>query len=230
VLGGHTGEGKTTMALAIARAVALREEFLGWHGSGGRVLVIDAEQGLKTIKRRLREAGLEQCEAIDYVRVPDGLSLDSDAEHAGMVEALLADGDYALVLADPLYKLHSGDSNDERQAVELMRRFDAWRERYGFALLLAVHLRKPPQGASSRSTSSSAPRPTSAEVVVGLQRVREGYSRLYFFKDRDGDLPIGAAWGPLFDREQGFRRDPDDEKPKQTAGEVIASCLPLSPP
>jgi hypothetical protein len=129
-------------------------------------------------------------------------------------------------LPDP----HSGDSNDERQAVELMRRFDAWRERYGFALLLAVHLRKPPQGASSRSTSSSAPRPTSAEVVVGLQRVREGYSRLYFFKDRDGDLPIGAAWGPLFDREQGFRRDPDDEKPKQTAGEVIASCLPLSPP
>ena len=135
------------MALAIARAVALREEFLGWRGAGGRALVIDAEQGLKTIKRRLREAGLAECEAIDYVRVPDGLSLDSDAEHAAMVEALLADGDYALVLADPLYKLHSGDSNDERQAVELMKRFDAWRERYGFALLLPVHLRKPPQGA-----------------------------------------------------------------------------------
>ena len=114
VLGGHTGEGKTTMAIAIARAVALEEDFLGWRGSGGRVLVIDAEQGLKTIKRRLREAGLEECEAIDYVRVPDGLSLDSSDDDAKAVEALLAEGGYALVLADPLYKLHAGDSNDER--------------------------------------------------------------------------------------------------------------------
>jgi RecA-family ATPase len=135
------------MALSIARAVALEGEFLGWRGAGGRVLVIDAEPGLKTVKRRLREAGLEECEAIDYVRVPDGLSLDSNDEHAARVEALIAEGDYALVLADPLYKLHSGDSNDERQAVELMKRFDAWRERYGFALLLPVHLRKPPQNA-----------------------------------------------------------------------------------
>ena len=65
------------------------------------MLVIDAEQGLKTIKRRLHEARLEECEAIDYVRVPDGLSLDSNDEHAAMVEALLAEGDYALVFADP---------------------------------------------------------------------------------------------------------------------------------
>ena len=51
-----------------------------------------------------------------------------------------------------------------------------------------------------------------AEVVLGLQRVRDGYAKLHFLKDRDGDLPIGAAWGLLFDREQGFRRDPNDGK------------------
>jgi len=65
--------------------------------------------------------------------------------------------------------------------------------------------------------------------VVGLQRVRDGYSRLLFFKDRDGDLPIGAAWGLLFDRERGYRRDPDDEKPKQTAAEVISELLERQP-
>ena len=231
VLGGHTGEGKTTMALAIARSVALEDEFLSWRGGGGRVLVIDAEQGLKTIKRRLREADLDDCEAIDYVRVPDGLSLDSSEEDAAAVEALLTKCDYALVLADPLYKLHSGDSNDERQAVELMKRFDAWRERYGFALLLPVHLRKPPLGAkfSIHEFFGSSAYQRGAEVVVGLQRVRDGYSRLHFFKDRDGDLPIGAAWGLLFDREQGFRRDPEDEKPKRTASEVIAELLEAQP-
>jgi hypothetical protein len=49
--------------------------------------------------------------------------------------------------------------------------------------------------------------------VLGLQRVRAGYGRLHFFKDRDGDLPIGSRWGVLFDPEQGFRRDPKDAAP-----------------
>ena len=65
VIGAHTGEGKTTITLALVRAVVLGETFLDWRGAGGRALVIDAEQGLKTIKRRLREAGLDDCEAVD---------------------------------------------------------------------------------------------------------------------------------------------------------------------
>ena len=56
-----------------------------------------------------------------------------------------------------------------------------------------------------------------AEAVLGLQRVSDGYSKLHFLKDRDGDLPIGSAWGLLFSREEGFRRDPNDEKPRETA-------------
>lgn len=50
-----------------------------------------------------------------------------------------------------------------------------------------------------------------AEVVLGVRRPRAGYAHLHFFKDRDGDLPVGERWGLLFDREDGFRRDPDDE-------------------
>lgn len=57
VLGGQTGEGKTTLGLQIIAAIATGSELLGWAGREGRVLVIDAEQGLRTIKRRLREAG-----------------------------------------------------------------------------------------------------------------------------------------------------------------------------
>src|SRR5829696_4020806 len=112
-----------------------------------------------------------------------------------------------------------------------MKRFDAWRERYGFALLLPVHLRKPPVGAkfSIHEFFGSSAYQRGAEVVVGVQRVRDGYSRLHFLKDREGDLPVPEAWGLLFDREHGFRRDPDDEKPKQTAAEVIAELLEAQP-
>jgi hypothetical protein len=231
VLGGHTGEGKTTAGLAIVAAVACGESFLDWRGAGGRALVIDAEQGLKTIKRRLREAGLDRCEYVDLARTPDGLSLNSCDEHVAAVEEALTGKDYAVVLADPLYKLHSGDSNAEREAVDLMRRFDAWREQFAFALVLLVHCRKPPPGSkfTMHEFFGSSAYLRGAEVVVGLQRLRAGYSRLHFFKDRDGDLPVGEAWGLLFDREHGFRRDPDDGKPRETAPDKVRALLEEEP-
>ena len=215
VLGGHTGEGKTTMTLELVRAVVSRGEFLEWEGAGGRALVLDAEQGLATVKRRLREAGLEERDDVDYVRIPDGLSLDSDPRHVAAVEETLERGNYVLVVADPLYKLHRGDSNDEREAVDLMRRFDGWRERYGFALAVPVHCRKPIPGTkfSIHDIFGSSAYVRGADVVLGLHRVSDGYARLHFLKDRDGDLPIGTSWGLLFSREEGYRRDPNDGKP-----------------
>jgi AAA domain len=216
VLGGHTGEGKTTLALQIVRAVVLGRELLNWRGAGVvRALVLDAEQGLKTIKRRLAEAGLADSELVDYVRVPDGLELDSNEEHVAEVERLVAGGGYALVCADPLYKLHAGDSNAEREAVDLMRRFDAWREAYRFALLLPVHCRKPQPGTrfSIHDLFGSSAYVRGAEVVLGLQRTGDGAALLHWLKDRDGDLPVGTRWRLLFDRERGFRRDPKDGEP-----------------
>jgi AAA domain len=214
VVGAHTGEGKTTIALQIVRAVVAGEEFLDWHGrSGQRALVIDAEQGLKTIKRRLREAALEETDLVDYLRVPDGLGLDSNEQDIAEVEAILAAGGYGIVAADPLYKLHDGNSNDEREAVNLMRRFDAWRDAFGFALLLPVHLRKPIPGEkfSIHDVFGSSAYVRGAEVVLGLRRVSNGFAELSFFKDRDGDLPVGDKWGLIFDHESGFRRAPEDE-------------------
>jgi hypothetical protein len=215
ILGGHTGEGKTTAALWLVRAVSTAAAFLDWQGAGGRALVLDAEQGLATVKRRLLEVGLNQCDEVDYVRVPDGLELDSDERHMAEVERVLEVGRYAVVVADPLYKLHSGDSNAEREAVDLMKRFDHWREAFRFALVLPVHCRKPLPGTkfSIHDLFGSSAYVRGAEVVLGLQRVGDGYSRLHFLKDRDGDLPIGDRWGLLFDRQDGYRRDPKDAGP-----------------
>jgi hypothetical protein len=215
ILGGHTGEGKTTAALWLVRAVTDAAEFLDWTGAGGRALVLDAEQGLATVKRRLREVGLGDSELVDYVRVPDGLALDSDKRQVAEVERVLEAGRYSVVVADPLYKLHTGDSNAEREAVDLMRRFDRWREAFRFALVLPVHCRKPLPGTkfSIHDLFGSSAYVRGAEVVLGLQRVGDGYSRLHFLKDRDGDLPIGDRWGLLFDRQDGYRRDPKDAGP-----------------
>ena len=232
VIGGATGSGKTTFSMQVLKAVVLGEALLDWTGPGeARALVVDAEQGLKTCKRVLHQAGLAEREDVDYVRVPDGLKLDSSEPQVEAVEQALEQGDYALVLCDPLYKLHSGDSNAEREAVDLMRRLDHWRERFQFGLVLPMHLRKRPVGAKFTLDEffGSSAYLRGAEVVVGLDRLRDGYARLHLLKDRDGDLPVPEAWGLFFDREQGFRRDPEDGKPKQTAKDKVRELLEAQP-
>jgi len=211
LIGAHTGHGKTTLAFAMIKAVVTKSAFLDWTGAGGRALVIDAEQGLRTIKRRLREAGLDDSEAVHYVQVPDGLALDKDQAEADAIETILQTGRYDLVLLDPLYKLHTGDSNSEREAVDLMRRLDRWRETYRFALVLVTHTRKPPPlGArfTMHEFFGSGAYLRGAEVILGLQMIKAGFSKLHFFKDRDGDLPVGTSRGLLFDRAAGFTRAP----------------------
>jgi hypothetical protein len=187
------------------------------------VLVVDAEQGKRTIVRRLREARLDEREDLDYVLAPGGLGLGSDPDDERALEQIL-NGGYDLVVLDPLYKLHVGDSNDERQAVDLMKHLDGARDRFGFALIIAAHLRKPFRGGSTMTIHElfgSSAYVRGAEVVIGLQRMAAGRARIGFLKDRDGDLPIGARWKLRFDREQGFRRDPDDNQPS-TREQVIA--------
>ncbi len=232
LIGAHTGQGKTTLGLQMLKAVVTQGDFLGWTGAGGLALVIDAEQGLRTIKRRLREAGLEHSEAVDYIRVPGGLSLDKNAEEATALEAAFASRPYDVVYFDPLYKLHAGDSNSEREAVDLMRLLDQWRETHGFALLMATHTRKPP-ATGARFTMheffGSGAYLRGAEVILGLEFLRAGYSRLHFFKDRDGDLPTGDRWGLLFGRETGFTRDPHDGEKRLTAPDKIKEVLLATP-
>jgi len=228
LIGGHTGEGKTTLALAFLAAILDGREMLGFTGRGGvRALLLDAEQGAKSLKRRLRETGLDAADRLDVIRVPDGLPTYADPRHVAEFDRILRAGEYSVVVADPLYKLHAGDSNAEREAVDLMRHFDAWRDELGFALALPIHCRKPlpQQKFSIHDLFGSSAYVRGAEVVLGLQRVRDGYSKLHFLKDRDGDLPIGEKWGLLFDREEGFRRDPDDGEKKQTAADRIQELL-----
>ncbi|MBA2383680.1 MAG: hypothetical protein H0V68_03325 [Actinobacteria bacterium] len=71
-----------------------------------------------------------------------------------------------------------------------------------------------------------------AENVLGIQLLHEGYSRLYFWKLRDGDdsFPVGGdPWGLLFDRDQGFRRDPADTAPARDVAHEVEDYLLAHP-
>jgi hypothetical protein len=228
LLGAPKNAGKTTMLTRMAKAVHYGEPFLEWEGHKSKVLFIDAEQGLKSVKVKLRSAGVDGT--LDYLRVPAGLALNSDPQHAEAVAGILARG-YDLVVVDPLYKLHRGDSNEERGMVDLMRLFDEWRTEFHFALLMASHTRKDFAGRQLQMADifGSSGVIWGAEIIIGLERLSPGYSRLHFFADRDGDLPLGEAWGLLFDQDDGYRRDPKDGEGKRSCKDKVRDLLTDQP-
>jgi hypothetical protein len=230
LIGGHTGRGKTSLILGLLKAMLTRTPYLGFepHTQTPRILVIDAEQGIRTIKRRLRETDLHDRDDLVYLCVPGGITLDTSAAERAALDAYLRDGQFDVVVASPLYKLHNGDSNEERAAVDLMKLFDRWRDLYGFASIFEMHCRKPPPvGAhlTMHDFFGSSAYLRGAEIVIGIDRLRPGASRLYFFKDRDGDLPCGEPWNLTFDRETGFARDLTTKQTKPTVLAKVTACL-----
>jgi AAA domain/DnaB-like helicase N terminal domain len=215
---GDTGHGKTTFVLQAVRAVLAGEELLEYRGIGaGRALVVDAEQGLRSIKRVLREVRLAERDDVVYVHAPDGLALDSEPAHRAALERLIAAHEPVVVVLDPYYKCHRGEANEERAVVDLMRELDAMRAQYGFGLILPAHPRKEALGREGyrrltlHDVAGSGALTRGAEVVVALERLAHGYARLRVLKDRDGDLPVGEAIGLVFDRDEGFRLDPREQ-------------------
>jgi hypothetical protein len=243
VIGAGTGAGKTTMCMRIIRAIVLREKFLEWRGQleNARALVLDLEQGRRSIKRTLRDAGLDECEAVDYVEIPDGLSIDRHDMQQEWLYRLLHDGRYDVVMFDPLYKLHDADANDEQAMIRLMKMVDGWRTEFGFALLIPAHLRKADKTGRSKPTiddiAGSGTIVRGAEVVLGLELMSGiaegsdgiGKSRLHFWKDRDGDLPTGTSWMLSFKPTPSFGFVRDEEAGRTTKQRLVRKLAEAYP-
>ncbi len=226
VLGGKSGEGKTSFTMGVVKAVADGSDFMGWKGCGGTVLIFDLEQGRRTIQKLLKRNGLDETDNVRYFPIPDGLALEHNETQAAWMLGKIIEWQPVLVILDPLYKAHAGDSNDERAMVDMMRKIDKWRSDHGFCLWIPMHLRKTDPKSPDPSMDDifgSGSLTRGAEVVLGLRKNAPGKSTLYFWKDRDGDLHEESKWKLLFTMEDGFERDPEDKGPP--AEEVIARAF-----
>jgi hypothetical protein len=245
IVAAYTGYGKTTWSMWLLKSILAQTEFLNWtgQGNGSRALVLDVEQGRWTIKHRFKEVGLLDMDSkVDLIPVPDGLSLDANEHQCDDIEGILKAGHYDVVLADPFYKLHATSMNDETRALNLMRRFDAWRDDYGFAMVIPMHCRKPLPGMkwSMNDISGSATLTHGADIILGLERTAKNYSRLHWWKDREGYTgALLETWGMHFYPDSGFTRDKRDleehplwtrvrseleRKPGQTIAELMTAC------
>jgi hypothetical protein len=214
---GDTGHGKTSFALQMLATILHGDEMLGYRGAGrGPVMVVDLEQGIRSIKRGLRESQLAEDDGCLHVSVPDGLALDQDADHVRALATACAEHAPIAVLLDPYYKAHRADEpNAARPVIDLMRILDALRTVFGFALILPAHPRKDVAGArdgarklSLHDVAGSGALTWGVETVLAVERMGHGYARLRYLKDRDGDLPIGDSIGMLYDKATGFHLDP----------------------
>lgn len=221
VIGAPTGEGKTTLALQAVKSLITGEPFLeaGWTPphKNCRALLVDLEQGKTTLQRRLFEAGLETSERLDVLWEPNGIALDTREEDRAMVRDVIAEGRYDMVVFDPLYQMHAGSGNDQLVATRVLESLEQWRREFNCALIVPMHMRKPhPQAGNKISKNEIAGlgdwlRPF--EVVLGLQVMSAGSSRLWFFKDRNGDGPaLNSFWWLSFDRDKGFARTKKEER------------------
>lgn len=213
IIVGDTGHGKTTLALQVCAAILTGDELLGYQGAGaGPVMFVDVEQGLRSIKRGLRESGLHDRDDVIYVAQPDGLELDRNEHHRQALEQAVAEHKPSVLSLDPYYKAHRGEANEERAVTDLMRYLDRLRDQHRFALLLPAHPRKDRESSPTRKltlhdVSGSGAAVRGAEVIIAIERLSYGYARLRILKDRDGDLPVGEAWQLTYNRQQGFQKD-----------------------
>jgi hypothetical protein len=226
-----SGHGKTTLTQQMLAGILTGGDVLGYEGAEvGPVLIVDLEQGLKSIRRGLREPGLADRKDVLVVSVPDGLALDRDPAHLAELDRVIGEHRPVAVALDPYYKAHAvDDPNAERPVVDLMRILDQLRARHGFALILPAHPRKDVPGRNGarkltlHDVAGSGAVVRGAEVVLGIERLGHGYARLRILKDRDGDLPVGEAWQLIFSRDQGFRLDPKEQKSDEEIETTIAA-------
>src|SRR4029077_5035423 len=170
------GPRKTPLTCRIPHALLPANDFLGYTGAGlGPALVIDLEQGVRSIKRGIREAGLQETDT-HILSLPDGLALDQNAAELARLEDTVSDLNPAAIALDPYYKGNLGDANEERSVHDLMRNLDRLRTDWTFALLMPAHVRKEQQGAGVRKLTlgdiaGSGAISRGAEVVIALERL-----------------------------------------------------------
>lgn len=141
---------------------------------GLRVLVVDAENSRRQIRRRwggirARVDGLRaavEAEPVDWgeqlrlVIRPEGLDLADVGEFARLEQAIALTAP-DVVIGGPLYKLTRADVRDEVAARALIDALDRLRVRYGFALVLEAHA-----GHVGEAQGSRRLRPTGSSLFL----------------------------------------------------------------
>jgi AAA domain/DnaA N-terminal domain/Bacterial regulatory proteins, gntR family len=162
IIGGSPKSGKTWLALEMAVSVASGSPCLGTFpvSSPGRVLLYAAEDSATTLRSRvetlarLHEVNFERLEV--HIIAVDSLRLDRP-DHQDRLESTLHAYKPALLLLDPLVRVHAIDENVAGQVAALLGYLRSLQRKTGAAIAVVHHVRKntSPTGAAGNSLRGS---------------------------------------------------------------------------
>jgi AAA domain/Domain of unknown function (DUF3854) len=136
---------KSFLSNYLALAVATGTPFLGRAVLQGSVVIVDEENDRAVVKDRLcRTAaglGLNPANHDIYIANPGIFRLD-DEKAIEEMDQLLERVKPALVILDPLVRLHGGDENDTSAVSGLLGRLRKLKNKHGSGFLIVHHLRK----------------------------------------------------------------------------------------
>jgi hypothetical protein len=146
ILTGSEGMGKSTLTRQLAvQAAAGIHPFTAKRSTGVRVMVVDCENGERTSRRRYnplllaaRDAGKPVGGRLKVHLETQGLDL-TQRSGAGWLLRRVERFKPDLLVIGPLYRLHFGDPNDERDARRVAATLDRAREVGNCGLILEAH-------------------------------------------------------------------------------------------
>lgn len=147
LLTGGEGHGKSTLLRMLAFHTAIGIHPFTLRATTPKpVLVIDVEntrgqvqEGYRAMRSAAKSRGL--IEPDDFLRIEvrtEGLDLGNRADATWFAETVAANKP-ALVITGPLYKLHTGDPNDEKPARAIASAIDRVRARHNVAVIVETH-------------------------------------------------------------------------------------------
>ncbi len=149
VLGGHPGDGKSTLTTVLAATLSTGGHWPdGTAAPRGRTLFLLAEDGLDdTLRPRLdwHGADVSQVFAIEAVREPDGSDRPFDlARHLPLVERAIRELGIDTLVIDPLTSfMPKSDRNAEGDVRDLLTPLGALAEKTHVAIVCIMHVGKP---------------------------------------------------------------------------------------
>jgi RecA-family ATPase len=179
VLAGEAGQGKSWLALGLAKGVSEGRSIAGIPCQPGTVMYVDAENGHLEMHRRVRALGVNRnCD----VYLAEGFNLATN--QPGLAHYLAIERPALLVL-DGLRSLWpDGDENDSARVTGILDPLREMLRQYEVGCILLHHLSK---AGSYRGSTAIAAAP---EILINMYR-RDGTNVRYlkWIKCRVGHMP-----------------------------------------
>jgi len=216
-LTGHSGIGKTFLALQLMSALSIGHTFCGIPTRAAKVGFVELEMPWGSVQQRLRALDPARSDLSRIAVVcepPAAVHVREETVQAALIAFCRMHGIEVLVM-DPFNRLHGDDENDNSDMGRVMEGLHTIRRETGVSILVLHHVRKQPsglpQGGRSRTSSLDSMRGSSRltnepATIMALDETK-GMVRLDFAKVRHAQEPA-----PLYLKrnERGFFDVADD--------------------